>query len=68
MQHDVKPHELLKAARLNANLSQQALAERLGIHQTHLSQIERGECRPGLEPALEIEDFAGIPPRAWKAA
>lgn len=37
--------QLLRAARKRSGLTQVELAERLGLTQSHLSKIERGEAR-----------------------
>jgi transcriptional regulator with XRE-family HTH domain len=61
--------KLLAKARKDANLTQTALAHRLGRRQAYISRIERGERRIdvvefldlahaiGLDPAKFIDDF-----------
>jgi transcriptional regulator with XRE-family HTH domain len=41
------------------------LAAELCISRPYMSQIVRGERRPGLEVLVRISDRTGIPPRAW---
>lgn len=66
MQHSQKtPHERLREARIEADLSQTALAEILGVHQSLISKIET-ECRtPGARVRLKIKTFAGIGFEEW---
>lgn len=44
----------LKRARLTAGLSQRALAERSGVTQSHISQIESGSTEPGLSTLIDL--------------
>lgn len=44
----------LKRARLTAGLSQRALAERAGVTQSHISQIENGSTEPGLSSLIDL--------------
>jgi transcriptional regulator with XRE-family HTH domain len=44
----------LKRARLTAGLSQRALAERSGVTQSHISQIENGSTEPGLSSLIDL--------------
>jgi len=68
MQHGRKPpHKLLEEARIRADLSQQALGDLLGIHQSLVSKLEKARRRPGLTTALKIRAFAGIPVEDWAA-
>lgn len=46
-------------------VSQQALAEKLGVFQTTISHYERGSLLPGLQEAFAIEALTGIPARSW---
>jgi transcriptional regulator with XRE-family HTH domain len=55
----------LRDWRKGAGLSQEELAERLGVFQTTISHYERGTLRPGLAEALKLEELAGIAPRDW---
>lgn len=47
----------LKYLRENANISQQALADRIGISKSSINMYERGEREPGLETLEAIADF-----------
>ena len=48
----------LKIARISADLKQSDLAERAGIHQTYVSQLERGKRgNPTLETIEALEQF-----------
>jgi transcriptional regulator with XRE-family HTH domain len=49
------------AARERAGLSQAALAERVSLHETSLSNIERGEKLPTIRTLLKIADALGQP-------
>jgi transcriptional regulator with XRE-family HTH domain len=51
-----------------AGLSQAEFAERLGISQSHLSQIISGHRSASLELAHQIEDLTGVPTRALERA
>jgi transcriptional regulator with XRE-family HTH domain len=42
-------------------LSQEALADRAGIHRTYVSSIELGKVRLGLEIAKKVADALGVP-------
>jgi DNA-binding XRE family transcriptional regulator len=56
--------EKLKEARRKAHLTQVELAKRIGVTQTHISKIERGDADPAMETldgllralSLRIED------------
>jgi len=58
--------------RERADLSQQATAERAGLHRTHIAMIEKGERLPRLDTivklggALEVEPCALLSGLAWK--
>lgn len=41
--------------------TQQSLAERVGVAQSHISRIVNGSAEPSLELALRIAEFANIP-------
>ena len=55
----------LRNYRADLNLTQQAMAERLGVTRVTLSKWERGRARPSLEKAVLLEQQTGIPPSAW---
>jgi len=44
----------LKQARIIAGLSQRALAQRSGLTQSHISQIENGATEPGLSSLIDL--------------
>lgn len=44
-------------------LSQYALAKQLGIAQSHLRSIERGETEPKVQLAMRIAEVLGVPER-----
>ncbi len=44
----------VKKLRLEAGLSQEYFAEKLGIHRTYVSFIERGERNPSLKMIFKI--------------
>jgi transcriptional regulator with XRE-family HTH domain len=46
--------QLLKAARLNRNLSQAELGQRLGLPQMHISGIETGKIIPRFDTLLDL--------------
>jgi len=46
--------EQVKSLRLQANLSQEEFAEKLNIHRTYISFIERGERNPSLLMVFKI--------------
>lgn len=47
----------LKYLRENANISQQTLADKIGISKSSINMYERGEREPGLETLEAIADF-----------
>jgi len=58
---------LLKAARGRADLTQVALAEKLGATQTFVSKYERGERRLDLVELVEICEMMSISPQSFLA-
>lgn len=52
----------VKAARLNAQLSQEQLAERSGFTQQYLSGLERGQRNPTIVSLYEIALALGTTP------
>ncbi len=64
----------LAARRAQLGISQGALAELVGVHQTMISAIERGEKSPSLDLLLRLQDALGVtlipapPLRASEAA
>jgi transcriptional regulator with XRE-family HTH domain len=67
MQRRVHPSRLLKSWRKDKGISQEALAERLGVLQSTVSRLEnRNDPREvGLKLALDIERVTQIPARVW---
>lgn len=57
--HDVIASRV-RQARLAANLSQQRLADMLGIDQGHLSRIESRKARATVELLAEIAELTGV--------
>jgi len=53
---------VLRAARLEAQLSQEELAFRAGLHRTYVSLIERGIKSPTLETFFRICAALGFQP------
>ena len=54
----------LRAYRLERGLSQEALAEVLGVHRTYMGGIERGERNLTLKSVERMAQQIGIDPRA----
>lgn len=50
----------LKAARVNAGLTQIEAAEKLGISKTSLHNYERGKSVPNIRVIKRIEDVYGV--------
>lgn len=46
--------EVISQLRRNAGLSQEALADRAGVHRTYISQIERGLKSPTLSVLMKL--------------
>ena len=46
--------------RMNAELSQEALAEKADVHPNYVGRIERGECAPTVEILLKIAKALGV--------
>jgi transcriptional regulator with XRE-family HTH domain len=49
----------IRAVRRTAGLSQEALAEQLGVRQSSISQWERGHTRPALEHLVPLATALG---------
>ena len=52
----------LRRARERADLSQEALGERCGLHRTEISFLERGLREPRLSTITRLAEGLGIPP------
>lgn len=52
--------ENLRALRLRQGLSQEALAERLGVHRTYLGSVERGERNLTLQTVERLAQDLGV--------
>ncbi|SKG74801.1 putative transcriptional regulator [Mycobacteroides abscessus subsp. bolletii] len=53
----------LRHHRLEQGYSQEAFAERMGVHRTYFSAVERGERNLTLQTLEKIADFLGVDPR-----
>lgn len=52
--------ERLKAARENAGISQEALADRSGLHRTYIGSVERGERNVTLSSLFRFTEVLGV--------
>lgn len=59
--------ETLRAARVAAGLSQEALAQAIGSDQATISQFERHKQRPRYEQAVALARHLGAPADEWLA-
>lgn len=55
------PEITLKAARVNAGLTQKELAKELGVTNTTVNSWENGNTEPSLNQLREISRLSGIP-------
>lgn len=55
------PEITLKAARVNAGLTQKELAKELGVTNTTVNSWENGDTEPSLSQLREISRLSGIP-------
>lgn len=51
----------VRALRIRAGLSQEALAEASGLHRTYVSSLERGQRNVGLDNILALAEALGVP-------
>ena len=51
---------VLRKYRLEANLTQEALAARCGLHATYISQLERGLKTPSLAVLVDLAGELGV--------
>ncbi len=52
----------LRLYRQKADLTQEELGFRFGLHRTYISLLERGERIPSLETLLQLSEFLGASP------
>jgi len=52
----------VRAAREDRGLSQEALAERAGVHRTYVSSLERGQRNVGLDNVYALARALDVPP------
>jgi transcriptional regulator with XRE-family HTH domain len=52
--------QLLKEARKRARLTQQELAEKVGIHHSYISKMEKEDYRPSFDVAVELAEALGM--------
>lgn len=53
----------IRAARLHANLTQEALAEQAGLDRQSINRIEQGHASPVVDNLIRIADALGVPLR-----
>jgi transcriptional regulator with XRE-family HTH domain len=62
----VQPHEQfganLRAARLEAGLTQEQLSDLCGLHSTEISRLERAVREPRLGTIVQVARGLGLPP------
>jgi transcriptional regulator with XRE-family HTH domain len=59
--------ETLRAAREEAEISQEKLAERAGLHRTYISQLERGLKSPSLDVVISLAKGLRLTPEEFTA-
>lgn len=63
---EMSPGQRLKWVREQAlRVTQQQLADKVGVARANLAMWETDQYRPSLENAVALEALTGIPPRAW---
>jgi transcriptional regulator with XRE-family HTH domain len=66
--HHVDLGEAIRSRRRDLGISQEALADRIGIDRTYLSGIERGERNPSYTNLLRIASALRVPFSELQAA
>lgn len=56
----VKCGDVIRDLRNNCGLTQRELAERVGVEQSTISMIEKGERKPSLDLAEKLADIFGV--------
>lgn len=54
--------ENLRRHRLRLGLSQEAFAEKLGVHRTYMGGVERGERNLTLQTVEKLAETVNVPP------
>jgi transcriptional regulator with XRE-family HTH domain len=52
--------QVVREARLAAGLSQEALAERAGLHRVYVSEVERGQRSPSVAVLRRLAEGLGV--------
>ena len=55
-------HQIIKEERRKQRMTQEEIAKRLGLSQTHYSKIERGETKMLVDDLIRICKILGIRP------
>ena len=50
----------IRDLREKAGITQQVLAEKVGVTSVHLSNVETGNAMPGVEVVIKIADYFGV--------
>lgn len=67
MTHRQRFAESLREARTKAQISQEELAERAGLHRTYISQLERGLKSPSLDVVVALSKGLRLTPLEFTA-
>ncbi|HZF00876.1 MAG TPA: helix-turn-helix transcriptional regulator [Methylomirabilota bacterium] len=65
MTHRRRFAEILRETRAKAEISQEELAERAGLHRTYISQLERGLKSPSLDVIVALAKGLRITPHEF---
>jgi transcriptional regulator with XRE-family HTH domain len=65
MTHRQRFAKSLREARDKVEISQEALAERAGLHRTYISQLERGLKSPTLDVIIDLAKALRLTPREF---